>query len=147
MRPLEKFRLNARFLLPIFNLLLLMEIRDLTLSDEEFIDDLFLDQLPPDYVILSNVTHCKKDSQKDSFFQSDFYDFNNDDINAENYLMDSPHDEQYDEFDIYKDSIEKFQKELHMLHEGDNKNSFFYSILHVVRFHLTSKKTSVRKKN
>ena len=61
------------------------EVRKLTLFKEKFLNDLFIDQSPPDYATLRNFTRSKEDAQKYALFlQSDIDDFKNDYVHAEN---------------------------------------------------------------
>ena len=93
---------------------------------------------------MRNVTRSKEDAPNNTFFQSDV-DNLNEDVDTENYqpnIFDKP---QYSEFDFYKDRIEKFEKELCLSHLKDDKNSFYYSILLAVRFHIIGKKITVMK--
>ena len=107
-----------------------------TLSDEEFIDDdsQFEDQNASNYYGLTNVERSYDDAIQDSIASFDFSQ------EASNY-----NDDDYDEnekIDIFKDfqsRITKFKKTLMCPQELQNENSFFYSILYAVRYHLTKK--------
>ena len=59
----------------------------------------------------------------------------NDDYDDEN--------EKIDDFNDFQSRITKFKKTLLCPHELQNENSFFYSILYAVRYHLTKKFDSV----
>ena len=111
-----------------------------TLSDEEFIDDdsQFDDQNVSDYYALTNIERTYDDAIQDSLAG---FDFSQD---ASNYNDDyDDENEKIDDFNDFQSRITKFKKTLLCPHELQNKNSFFYSILYAVRYHLTKKFDSV----
>ena len=111
-----------------------------TLSDEEFIDDdsQFDDQNVSDYYALTNIERTYDDAIQDSLAG---FDFSQD---ASNYNDDyDDENEKIDDFNDFQSRITKFKKTLLCPHELQNENSFFYSILYAVRYHLTKKFDSV----
>ena len=109
-------------------------IIDMTLSDEEFIDDSsVVEESVTDYYGLTNVSREYDDAIQDSF--SDF-DYNQE---ANNYCNDDELFDEIDEFKDFKFRVEKFKKTLINPQGFDNKNSFFYSILYAIRYQLTNK--------
>ena len=110
-------------------------IINMTLSDEEFIDDSsVIEESVSDYYGFTNVSREYDDAIQDSFSG---FDYNQE---ANNYCNDD--DELFDEIDEFKDfksRVEKFKKTLINPQGFNNENSFFYSILYTVRYHLTNK--------
>ena len=110
-------------------------IINMTLSDEEFIDDSsVIEESVSDYYGFTNVSREYDDAIQDSFSG---FDYNQE---ANNYCNDD--DELFDEIDEFKDfksRVEKFKKTLINPQGFNNENSFFYSILYAVRYHLTNK--------
>ena len=107
-----------------------------TLSDEEFIDDsYFEDQNESDYYGFTNVMREYDDAIKDSL--TDF-DYNQE---ASNYVTENNEDddERIDEFKDFESKVEKLKKNLFFPQGLKNENSFFYSILYAIRYHLTKK--------
>ena len=103
-----------------------------TISDEEFIDDetQYEDQNASDYYGFTNVVKAYEEAIEDSV--SDF----NFDQEANNYNIDELSEERIDEFKDFEEKIEKFKKNLFFPKNQDD-NSFFYSILYAIRYHLT----------
>ena len=108
---------------------------NVTVSDEDFIDDEteFEDQNPSNYYGFTNVVAAYEDVMQDSL--SDF-NFNQE---ANNYNIDELPEERVDEFDNFDEKIAKFKKNLFFPKSTQDENSFFYSILYAVRYHLTEK--------
>ena len=106
-----------------------------SISDEEFLDDEteFEDQNPSDYYGFTNVVTAYEDAIQDSL--SDF----NFDQEANNYNIDELSEEKIDEFKDFNEKIEKFKKHLFFPKNNQDENSFFYSILYAIRYHLTEK--------
>ena len=104
-------------------------------SDEEFIDDEteFEDQNPSNYYGFTNVVTAYEDAIQDSV--SDF----NFDQEANNYVDDELFEEKIDEFKDFNEKIEKFKKNLFFPKNNQDENSFLYSILYAIRYHLTEK--------
>ena len=106
-----------------------------TLSDDEFIDDRteFLDQNPSSYYGLRNVIESYDDIMEDCVSKFNF------DQEPHNYVNDENLSEEvFDDFNNFEEKIEKFKKSLVFTKEQD-ENSFFYSILYAIRYHLTGK--------
>ena len=109
-------------------------IVNMTLSDEEFIDDSVTEESVTDYYGFTNVSRDYTEAVEDSF--SDF-DHNQE---ANNYCVeDDLYDLKIDDFKDYKSRIEKFTKTLLNPQGFSNKDSFFYSILFAIRYRLTDK--------
>ena len=112
--------------------------KNLTLSDEEFIDDesQFDDQNASDYYGFTNIERFYDDAVNDSICDFDFSQ------EASNYNFSEDDDDEDDNIDIFKkftERVEDFKKSLLCPHELENENSFFYSILYAVRFNITKK--------
>ena len=109
-------------------------IVDMTLSDEEFIDDSVIEQSVTDYYGFTNVLRDYTDAIQDSFSDFDF------DQEANNYCDDDDlQNFEIDEFKDYKSTVDKFAKTLLNSQGLNNENSFFYSILFAIRYQLTDK--------
>ena len=109
-------------------------IVNMTLSDEEFIDDSVIEQSVTDYYGFTNVSRDYTDAVQDSFSDFDY------DQEANNYCAeDDLHDFEIDEFKDYKSRVDKFAKTLLNPQGLNNKDSFFYSILFAIRYRLTDK--------
>ena len=109
-------------------------IVNMTLSDEEFIDDSVIEQSVTDYYGFTNVSRDYTDAVQDSFSDFDY------DQEANNYYAeDDLHDFEIDEFKDYKSRVDKFAKTLLNPQGLNNKDSFFYSILFAIRYRLTDK--------
>ena len=108
---------------------------NMTLSDEEFIDDSFVEESVTDYYGFTNVSREYNDAIQDSFSDLDY------DQEANNYCADENelHDTKIDDFKDSKSKVEKFEKSLVNPQGFNNKDSFFYSILFAVRHRLTDK--------
>ena len=107
-----------------------------TLSDDEFIDDdSQIDQNESDYYGFTNVMREYDDAINDSL--TDF-DHNQE---ASNYVNDDENDDDeiIDVFKDFKSKVEKFKKSLFCPQGLKNDDSFFYSILYAIRYHLTKK--------
>ena len=104
-----------------------------TVSDEEFLDDEteFEDQNPSNYYGFTDVVKAYDDAMQDCL--SDF----NFDQEANNYNVDELPEERIDEFDNFNEKIRKFKKNLFFPKSNQDENSFFYSILYALRYHLT----------
>ena len=107
---------------------------DMTLSDEEFIDDSVIEESVTDHYGFTNVSRDYTEAVEDSFSDFDFEQEPNNYCN-ENEI----HDLEVDNFKDYKSKIEKFAKTLPNTQGLNNKDSFFYSILFAERYQLTGK--------
>ena len=107
---------------------------DMTLSDEEFIDDSVIEESVTDHYGFTNVSRDYTEAVEDSFSDFDFEQEPNNYCN-ENEI----HDLEVDNFKDYKSKIEKFTKTLLNPQGLNNKDSFFYSILFAIRYRLTDK--------
>ena len=107
---------------------------DMTLSDEEFIDDSVIEESVTDHYGFTNVSRDYTEAVEDSFSDFDFEQKPNNYCN-ENEI----HDLEVDNFKDYKSKIEKFAKTLPNTQGLNNKDSFFYSILFAERYQLTGK--------
>ena len=114
-------------------------IVNMTLSDEEFIDDSsVIEESVSDYYGFTNVSRDYSDAIQDSF--SDF-DYNQE---ANNYCDENELDDlKIDDFKDFKSKIEKFTKTLLNPQGFNSEDSFFYSILFAIRYQLTDKFDSV----
>ena len=109
-------------------------IVNMTLSDEEFIDDSVIEQSVTDYYGFTNVSRDYTDAVQDSFSDFDY------DQEANNYCAeDDLNDIKIDDFRDYKSRVDKFAKTLLNPQGFNNKDSFFYSILFAIRYRLTDK--------
>ena len=107
---------------------------DMTLSDEEFIDDSVIEQDVTEYYGFTNVSKDYTEAVQDSFSDFDY------DQEANNYCVeDDLHDIKIDEFKDYKSRVDKFAKTLLNPQGLNNKDSFFCSILFAIRYRLTDK--------
>ena len=108
---------------------------NMTLSDEEFIDDSFVEESVTDYYVFTNVSREYNDAIQDSFSDLDY------DQEPNNYCADENelHDSKIDDFNDSKSKVEKFEKGLVNPQGFNNKDSFFYSILFAIRHWLTNK--------
>ena len=107
---------------------------DITLSDEEFIDDSVIEQDVTEYYGFTNVSKDYTEAVQDSFSDFDY------DQEANNYCVeDDLHDIKIDEFKDYKSRVDKFAKTLLNPQGLNNKDSFFCSILFAIRYRLTDK--------
>ena len=107
---------------------------DMTLSDEEFIDDSVIEESVTDHYGFTNVSRDYTEAVEDSFSDFDFEQEPNNYCN-ENEI----HDLEVDNFKDYKSKIEKFTKTLLNPQGLNNKDSLIYSILFAVRYQLTGK--------
>ena len=107
---------------------------DMTLSDEEFIDNSVIEESLTDHYGFTNVSRDYTEAVEDSFSDFDFEQEPNKYCN-ENEI----HDLEVDNFKDYKSKIEKFTKTLLHPQGLNNKDSFFYSILFAVRYQLIGK--------
>ena len=93
---------------------------DMTLSDEEFIDDSVIEQDVTEYYGFTNVSKDFTEAVQDSFSDFDY------DQEANNYCVeDDLHDIKIDEFKDYKSRVDKFAKTLLNPQGLNNKDSFF----------------------
>ena len=93
---------------------------DMTLSDEEFIDDSVIEQDVTEYYGFTNVSKDYTEAVQDSFSDFDY------DQEANNYCVeDDLHDIKIDEFKDYKSRVDKFAKTLLNPQGLNNKDSFF----------------------
>ena len=108
---------------------------DMTLSDEEFIDDSFVEESSiSDYYGFTNVSKDYTQAVEDSFSDFDY------DQEPNNYCNENEIDNlEIDDFKNYKSKIEKFKETLLNPQGLNNKDSFFYSILFAIRYQLTGK--------
>ena len=106
---------------------------DMTLSDEEFIDDSVIEESVTDHYGFTNVSRDYTEAVEDSFSDFDFEQEPNNYCN-ENEI----HDLEVDNFKHYKSKVEKFTKPL-LNPQGLNNKDFFYSILFAVRYQFTGK--------
>ena len=107
---------------------------DMTLSDEEFIDDSVIEQDVTEYYGFTNVSKDYTEAVQDSFSYFDY------DQEANNYCVeDDLHDIKIDEVKDYKSRVDKFAKTLLNPQGLNNKDSFFCSILFAIRYRLTDK--------
>ena len=108
---------------------------NMTLSDEEFIDDSFVEESVTDYYVFTNVSREYNDAIQDSFSDLDY------DQEPNNYCADENelHDSKIDDFNDSKSKVEKFEKGLVNPQGFNNKDSFFYSFLFAIRHRLTDK--------
>ena len=93
---------------------------NMTLSDEEFIDDSVIEESVTNHYGFTNVSRDYTEAVKDSFSDFDFEQEPNNYCN-ENEI----HDLEIDNFKDYKSKIEKFTKTLLNPQGLNNKNSFF----------------------
>ena len=102
-------------------------IVNMTLSDEEFIDDSVIDESLTDYYGFPNVSRDYAQAVEDSFSDFDY------DQEPNNYCNENEIDNlEIDNFIDYKSRIEKFTKTLLNPQGLNNKDSFFYSILFAI---------------
>ena len=107
----------------------------ITLSDEEFIDDSNIDeQNLSDYYGSTNVTREYDDATQDSL---EDFDYSQEASNYNSEISDLPF--RIDEFKDFENRVKKFKNTLINPQGLNNENSFFYSILYAVRYHLTKK--------
>ena len=107
---------------------------DMTLSDEEFIDDCVIEESVTDHYGFTNVSRGYTEAVEDSFSDFDFEQEPN------NYFTENEiHDLKVDNFKDYKSKIEKFTKTLLNPQGLNNKDFFYYSILLAVTYQLTDK--------
>ena len=107
----------------------------ITLSDEEFIDDSNIDeQDSSDYYGFTNVTREYDDAIEDSL---EDFDYSQEASNYNSEISDLPF--RIDEFKDFEKRVKKFKNTLINPQGLNNENSFFYSILYAVRYHLIKK--------
>ena len=94
--------------------------KDMTLSDEEFIDDSVTEESVTDHYSFTNVSRDYTEALEDSFSDLDFEQEPNNYCN-ENEI----HDLEVDNFKDYKLKIEKFTKTLLNPQSLNNKDFFF----------------------
>ena len=105
---------------------------DMTLSNEEFIDDSVVEESATDHYGFTNVSRDYTEAVEDSSSDFDFEQEPNNYCN-ENEI----HDLEVDNFKDYKSQIEKFTKTLLNPQGLNNKGSLFYSRLFAIRYQLT----------
>ena len=94
---------------------------NMTLSDEEFIDDSFVEESVSDYYEFTNVSREYDDAIQDSFSDFDY------DQEANNYCDKSEiYDSKIDDFKDHKSKIEKFEKTLVGNPQVFEKKRFFF---------------------
>ena len=107
----------------------------ITLSDEEFIDDSNIDeQNPSDFYGFTNVTREYDDAIQDSL---EDFDYSQEASNYNSEISNLPF--RIDEFKDFENRVKKFKNTLVNPQGLNNENSFFYSILYAVRYHLIKK--------
>ena len=93
--------------------------KDMTLSDEEFIDDSVIEESVTDHYGFTNVSRGYTEAVEDSFSDFDFEQEPN------NYCNENEvHDLEVDNFKDYKSKIEKFAKTLLNPQGLNNKDCF-----------------------
>ena len=93
---------------------------DMTLSDEEFIDDSVIEESVTDHYGFTDVSREYNEAVEDSFSDFDF------EREPNNYCNENEiHDLEVDNFKDYKSKIEKFTKTLLNPQGLNNKDSFF----------------------
>ena len=109
---------------------------EMTISDEEFIDDSEINESITDHYGFTNVSRDYTEAVEDSF--SDFnFDF---DQERNNYCDENEiRDLEIGNFKDYKSKIENFVKTLIGPQGLNNDDSFFYSILFATRYQLSGK--------
>ena len=107
---------------------------EMTISDEEFIDDFEINESITDHYGFTNVSRNYTEPVEDYFSDFDF------DQEPNNYCNENEiHDLEIDNFKDYKSKIENFVKTLINPQGLNNDDSFFYSILFAIRYHLPRK--------
>ena len=93
---------------------------DMTLSDEEFIDNSVIEESVTDHYGFTNVSRDYTEAVEDCFSDFDF------EQELNNYCNENEiHDLEVDNFKDYKSKIEKFTKTLLSPQGLNNKDSFF----------------------
>ena len=107
---------------------------EMTISDEEFIDDSEINESITDNYGFTNVSRDDTEAVADSFSDFDF------DQKSNNYCNENEiRNLEIDKFKDYKSKIENFVKTLINPQGLNNDDSFFYSILFAIRYHLSGK--------
>ena len=106
----------------------------MTISDEEFIEDSEINESITDHYGFTNVSRDYTEAVEDSFSGFDF------DQQLDNYCNENEiRDLEIDNFKDYKSKTENFVKALINPQGLNNDDSFFYSILLTIRYHLSRK--------
>ena len=101
-------------------------------SDREFIDDAEYDENVENYQAFDKVSRDYDDAINDSLSCFDFSQ------EATNYCSDNEFEEAVvGNFKDSKKKVDEFKKTLVNPHGNDNSDSFFFAILHAIRFQLT----------
>ena len=107
---------------------------NMTISDEEFIDDSEINESITDHYGFTNVSKNYTEAVEDSFSDFDF------DPEPNNYCNENEiRDFEIDNFKDYKSKIENFVKTLVNPQGLNNVDSFFYAILFAIRYQLSGK--------
>ena len=107
---------------------------EMTISDEEFIDDSEINESKTDHYGFINVSRNYTEAVEDSFSDFDF------DQEPNNYCNENKiRDLEIDNFKDYKSKIENFVKTLIDPQGLNNDDFFFYSILFAIRYQLSGK--------
>ena len=107
---------------------------EMTISDEEFIDDFEINESITDHYGFTNVSRDYTEAVEDSFSDFDF------DQEPNNYCNENEiRDLGIDNFKDYKSKIENFVKTLINPQGLNNDDSFFYLILFAIRYQLSGK--------
>ena len=110
---------------------------NITLSDEEFIDDSPIEQSQTDYYGFSNVNREYDDAIRYSFVDLDESQEANNFANHE--IDDDDNEDKIDNFKNFESKLEEFKKSLIFSHGLKNSDSLFYALLYGLRHHLTKK--------
>ena len=107
---------------------------EMTISDEEFIDDSEINESTIDHYGFTNVSRDYTEAVEDSYSDFDF------DQEPNNYCNENEiRDLEIDNFKDYKSKIENFVKTLINPQGLNNDDSFFNSILFAIRYQLSGK--------
>ena len=107
---------------------------EMTISDEEFIDDSEINESTIDHYGFTNVSRDYTEAVEDSYSDFDF------DQEPNNYCNENEiRDLEIDNFKGYKSKIENFVKTLINPQGLNNDDSFFNSILFAIRYQLSGK--------
>ena len=107
---------------------------EMTISDEEFIDDSEINKSITEHYGFTNVSRDYTEAVEDSFSDFDF------DQELNNYCNENEiRDFEIDNFKDYKSKIENCVKPLINPQGLNNDDSFFYSIFFAIRYHLSGK--------
>ena len=112
---------------------------NITLSDEEFIDDSPIEQSQSNYYGFINVSRDYDDAIRDSFVDLDESQEANNFVNHEIDDDDYDDEDKIDNFKNFESKVEQFKKPLIFPHGLKNSDSLFYALLYGLRHHLTKK--------